>query len=507
MANAESIQCVLVRNAGSAQRYHAKIPTSSSAIEVLKDELGVGVISVTEAMDSTNKMSKAMFTIMGLGAELERDGILERTATGRQEAAKAGKWVGGKHPPYGYYIDDKTQVLTIHPEESKVVQTIFRWCAHDLLPTYEIQKRLNAMHIPTKADTAFEDLKERRATRTDKKGRTDPPDPIRRTNPERYWHHTSIIKILKQQAYTGTYYYGKRSCKKDPKTGKRYDVVNPRGQWVPIQCPAIVDVVLWEKTQERLANNKRLSRKNAKHEYLFSGKLICGVCGSSFSCYMKKKFRKGVVTLYPQCRCRKVSRDRTAILCTNRQISEAQLEAQVWIQIEALLSDPAVFLRQLQEREHKRESAGEMRERREEVERLLIELQSETKRVFEMYEKGLAYQIPGAIDERIEEIDKRKKDLESEKKNLATRILTTDQERERLEYAQLLAERCKVALTDLKPHAKREIIQTLVQRITVYPKYATIELRLERPAELGIEHGGEDRIGTLLTPCGVTGRD
>jgi hypothetical protein len=145
--------------------------------------------------------------------------------------------------------------------------------------------------------------------------------------------------------------------------------------------------------------------------------------------------------------------------------------------------------------------------RREEVERLLTELQGETKRVLEMYEKGIAYQLAGAIDERLAEIEKRQRELEAEQKSLATRILTTEQEKERLHFAMQLAERCKTALADLKPSAKREIIQTLVKRIVVHPKHADVELRLEQPVNSGMDDGGADRIVHLLTPRGVTGQD
>jgi site-specific DNA recombinase len=301
-----------------------------TATDRLRDELGIALISITEGINTNMKFAKVSITMMGMGAELEWDGIKERTSMGRQQAAKCGKWVGGSHPPYGYYVEEKTQVLTVQPEEAKIVHLVFRWCVHNRLPTYEIQKRLNAMHIPTKADIAHEELRQRRATNTDKKKRTDVPKPVRKKNPDHFWHHSTVIKILRQQAYTGTYYYGKRSCKKDPRTGKRHDIPNPRSQWVPITCPAIIDPLLWEKAQERLSENKRLSQKNRKYDYLFGGRIVCGCCGVSYSGYGKKKMRKGVVTLYPQYRCRYVSRDRAAKACENRQISELQLEQMAW---------------------------------------------------------------------------------------------------------------------------------------------------------------------------------
>ncbi len=59
--------------------------------------LGVTFRSVTEGISTTGAMGKAMITIMGALAELERDQIIERTKAGLASAKARGR-LGGRPP-------------------------------------------------------------------------------------------------------------------------------------------------------------------------------------------------------------------------------------------------------------------------------------------------------------------------------------------------------------------------------------------------------------------------
>jgi len=59
--------------------------------------LGIGFISVSEHLDTSTPMGKAMFAIIGAMAELERDIVRERIAAGMAHAAKHGTKSG--RPP------------------------------------------------------------------------------------------------------------------------------------------------------------------------------------------------------------------------------------------------------------------------------------------------------------------------------------------------------------------------------------------------------------------------
>jgi DNA invertase Pin-like site-specific DNA recombinase len=77
--------------------------------------LGIDFISHQEALDTSTPIGRAMFTIIGSLAELERDVIRERTAAGleyaRQHGTKSGKPIGR---PRAVFRHD--QVLQLHSE-------------------------------------------------------------------------------------------------------------------------------------------------------------------------------------------------------------------------------------------------------------------------------------------------------------------------------------------------------------------------------------------------------
>lgn len=70
---------------------------TKNVLEVIErlTDMGVGFRSLTEGLDTTGAMGKAMLTIMAAFAELERSTMLERTRAGL-DAAKAKGRVGGR---------------------------------------------------------------------------------------------------------------------------------------------------------------------------------------------------------------------------------------------------------------------------------------------------------------------------------------------------------------------------------------------------------------------------
>ena len=63
-------------------------------------------VSMTENLDTSSALGKAMIGILAVFAQLERETIKERMAMGKIARAKEGKWCGGATAPYGYsYIN------------------------------------------------------------------------------------------------------------------------------------------------------------------------------------------------------------------------------------------------------------------------------------------------------------------------------------------------------------------------------------------------------------------
>lgn len=287
-------------------------------------------------------------------------------------------------------------------------------------------------------------------------------------------------------------------------------------QDIALPCPAIIDRTLWQKAHDRLTHNKRFAKKNKLYEYLFSGKLVCGQCGSLYVGYMKKKSRKKkVIAMYGQYRCRRSSKAKAAQPCRNSHISERELDSKIWKQLYDFLSDPRRFIKELQQREAQAEGVVELRVKQEEVDADFKRLQGEYERVRFLYEKGIGYKSTQEVEERFAEIETERRKLREQEKAIASRILTREQQRDRIQCAEVLGERYKKVLDAADFQLKKQIINALVEKVTIHSSRVRVELRIEKPLtqEVKTVFAGKNEIqkplygamgGTrTLNPCGT----
>jgi hypothetical protein len=104
------------------------------------------------------------------------------------------------------------------------------------------------------------------------------------------WNSALVKRILKNEKYIGKRIWNKTTQVEHPQTGKTETRKNPPQEWVHTEVSEIriVSDELWNRVQERLkvVNEQMTPRRIAgmnrakKREYIFSGLLSCGVCGS-----------------------------------------------------------------------------------------------------------------------------------------------------------------------------------------------------------------------------------
>ena len=143
------------------------------------------------------------------------------------------------------------------------VQMIFQWASEGNTAA-EITRRLYAMNIPTPGE--YRKLKGKDYYN------------VSRTNG--VWSTSTVLRILEDQRYIGTYVIGKRKVKE---IGSRHTQLKDESEWfkIPNHHPAIVSVDLFEKAN---ASIKRFSLLNKKpRDYLLRGKVFCGCCDHAMS--------------------------------------------------------------------------------------------------------------------------------------------------------------------------------------------------------------------------------
>lgn len=91
-------------------------------VNELLDQHGVGLVSVTQKIDTSTPMGRFFRDLLMLFAQFEREMISERTYEKMCEQARQGRW-GGGHPILGYLARKKE--LIVCPKESQLVKKIF----------------------------------------------------------------------------------------------------------------------------------------------------------------------------------------------------------------------------------------------------------------------------------------------------------------------------------------------------------------------------------------------
>ena len=204
---------------------------------------GVWIEYLNATFDDT-PMGEAFEQMAGVMEQLERATIRDRMLRGKREKARQGKVVAPGNSPYGYEPDpDNPGKLRILEREAEVVRLIFDLCIGGGMGVERIVAEL-----------------QRRGT------------PARKGN----WGTTQVARILKDERYIGTVYYGRDKILPD---GQRTQGREP----IPIPIPPIVTPELRDAALAQMRRNKvHLVGRPANFRYLLSGLVRCAECGARF---------------------------------------------------------------------------------------------------------------------------------------------------------------------------------------------------------------------------------
>ncbi|MCL6636718.1 MAG: recombinase family protein [Alicyclobacillus sp.] len=186
-------------------------------LEDVFETRGVAFRSVTEPIDTSTPLGKAVLGMLAVFAQLERDTIIQRSLAGQRQRRRQGLWSG--RTPFGYRWDEQAQRMVVVPSEAELVRGVYeRYLRGE--PRYKIAQWLA--------------------------GKTS----------SRYCDHTLIYDMLRRATYCG--------------------LVRAGDELVPGQHEPIVDRETWERAQRLLD-----ARKRPYGRYLLSGLLTCGHCGGA----------------------------------------------------------------------------------------------------------------------------------------------------------------------------------------------------------------------------------
>lgn len=202
--------------------------------------------------DMKNIAGKIMALIAGHEASGEIDKIRDRTMRGKIQRAKEGKLPNYGLEKFGYRRVKETGKAEIVPAEWAILERIKRLYLDERYGAGEIADLFNAEGVPT-------------------------PMRLKRGQNSRWWHST-ITKLLRDEAYTGTG-FALRYKSKGFKT--RNVALRPREEWIeiPDAYPPLFTLEEWARVQALIDENNCNRERKSKTPGALRGLAICDLCG------------------------------------------------------------------------------------------------------------------------------------------------------------------------------------------------------------------------------------
>jgi site-specific DNA recombinase len=263
----------------------------------------------------------------------------------------------------------------------------------------------------------------------------------------------AISRIAGRRAYSGTH------------------VIHASAGEIEREVPAIVPKELQEATIERLKDNKRYSGGKPVRNYLLRGLIKCAKCGWRYSGIARKQNgRYHFKYTCPHSSSRRF--DPHVLRGGCPWLDALWLEDLVWQDIRGFVENPGEVLERVKEQMEERHSqAGELEERLTSLTKRLASAQGEKDKYIKLY-------AAGHLEE--EELETHLLDLKNRISNLKMLIEAAEADLDREEQDATAAKSTAMWLTSLRGslealeedtdeawHDRRELVEQLVERITV----------------------------------------
>ena len=410
------------------------------------------------------------FGLMAAIGKIELDNFRERASMGKRGSAKQGR-IPVNNVPFGYRLGEGRRPV-VEESEAEVVRRVFHMYVREGMGGRVIAKQLTAEGVPT-------------------------PRAVGK------WLDGTVTRILKHEAYRGTWWFGKRRHVATEHGMRRYN--RPQDEWVEVPFPPIVDDEIWEQAQE--AKKRRLTRsaRNTKLFYLLQHLVRCAECGFLMGCRANRRqtTRRGGkvyrVELDPPLRyysCYGMLNE--GVRCREHPYIRAErLEAVVWSEVKKVLENPDLIVASIEAMDSQAEGGG-LAEEIARAERDLQKVQMEEDRAIRLFvsgkitEKQLDHQRK-FITERLETLrvtlddHRARESAQAEKRALAEHIV---------EWTQRAGDR----LDSLSDKGRREVLELLLDGATI-DRNNKVNLTLAIPTEDVMSIAERSPI-TASTSCG-----
>ena len=211
--------------------------------------IGIGVIFANDRINTLEPEAEMLLSFLASLAQEESRRTSSRVVWGQTRQMEKGVVFG--QSMLGY--DVKDGVLSINPEGAEIVRLIFHKYAVEQVGTSEIARLLTCKGYHTYRGSAK-------------------------------WKANAVVKILNNEKYVGDLIQKKTFTPDFLTHTKRTNKGEVPFVTIENHHEPIISREVWNTAQERLQKNNKHSEGDGGHSnrYVFSGKIKCGECGSSF---------------------------------------------------------------------------------------------------------------------------------------------------------------------------------------------------------------------------------
>jgi site-specific DNA recombinase len=419
----------------------------------------------------------------GMIAEYERAQILERSRRGKRHRAHQGQVSVLSGAPYGYrYVrrsDEAAAYYEVIEAEADVVRMVYNNYVSQGLSIGAITRRLNEQGVPTRKQTSR-------------------------------WERSTVWAMLRNPAYKGTACFGKtqsQSRQRITRPLRQRGGVSardsahhekPRGEWIEIAVPALIDDDVFARAAETLAQNKIHAARRTIEPSTVQGLVSCRKCGYAMS---RTSTRSSARTIhYYRCIGSDAWRHLGSQVCQNRPVRQDLLDHLVWTEIVRLLEDPRLIQDELDRRLAAARTADPMQQREKALQRDLTRIRKSMDRLLTAYQEDLL---------SIDELRRRMPDLRHREQSMQTELQSlVEQVNDRAIYLRL-AETLSSFLTRLRASAdtldvqeRQRIVRLLVREILVDEDTIVIRHAIPVPSAPPTDRGSSSPPSGTETPAG-----
>ena len=294
------------------------------------------------------------------------------------------------------------------------------------------------------------------------------------------WGHSTICRLLRNEAYVGRVYYNRTESVPDRRPTRRTrQVPRDRDEWIPIDCPRIVSDELFQAAGRVATDNTKWSPRRAEPgQWLLKGLVKCGACGVGTNCH-KMRGRNGTWHRYYYCRNHdSIRAGGESRRCPERNIRADALDAFVFDHIRAAITHPDQLL------------AGEqavtlttpipddelLTAELARLDRKIEAADTERRRLIDLYQGGFIELAE--MQRRATDVSSRRQELQHKRTSLAherTALARDNQLRRRVHD---FAARIHAVIDTLDDTQKQQLLRLLIEDVRVTGWHVQIRLRI-----------------------------